>query len=583
MPNVARQFVVGDRVPGTKWVVQAKLGEGGMGVVYGVVKDPGIEGAMKVMLPPFAKNPAFVARFLSEARLLAKLRHPNIVQVIDFDQLADGAPFVVMERLQGRTLRAAMRAMQNKGGISPSLAYEIVRQLCEGLHSAHSRDPRIIHRDVKPENVFVHVAASETVLIKLLDFGIATVASGKQERQALGTPRYMAPELLLGQPASPQSDIYSAALVLYQMLTGRFPWDVDLQSTSAMAHAHLQMSPEPPSRFAPWLPPVVDGCIVQALAKDPAARPHSAYEFSARLCLLQFVGDARSKDAVDVNTTAPTLATLADAIGELTGNDAMDTLQGMTPPPVDGASLEFAPPGILGATEPVASLPSFSTSSVARGAAATTRPHATVDRLSTTPTMLPITTRVPTHGTAEIYPIEAYGGAASAVPIHAFPTHPEVTAATEPPPMNTPMVSATTALQGPANTSTRSQSLNVLSVFALTVACGLTLVEWSQRAHPLAPPSRSDGMPPKVPTSDQTEAVPSAAPAPRNDLATSIRSPGPAKPPKPASPSVKPRLPKSAWRTWEPPPPPVPSASAQASPDDGRDLLNLPVETARRP
>jgi eukaryotic-like serine/threonine-protein kinase len=289
------KFDIGDRVPGTKWVVQTKLGEGGMGVVYGVVKEPGIEGAMKAMLPHFSRNAAFVARFLGEARLLTKLKHPNIVQIIDFDQLADGTPFVVMERLQGRTLRAALRAMRDRGGITTSLAYEIIRQLCDGLHCAHSHDPRIVHRDVKPENIFVHAASSDTVLIKLLDFGIATVQGGKEDRQALGTPRYMAPELLLGESASPQADIYSAALVLYQMLTGRFPWNVDIQNTSAMAHAHLKLEPAPPSRYAPRIPPAVDECVLQALSKDPKARPPSAYEFAARLCLLQFVRDSRRR------------------------------------------------------------------------------------------------------------------------------------------------------------------------------------------------------------------------------------------------------------------------------------------------
>ncbi|MBV9947833.1 MAG: serine/threonine protein kinase, partial [Myxococcales bacterium] len=220
----APRFSIGQRVGSSRWVVQETLGEGGMGVVYAVTKEPGIEGALKVMRPAFARTPELVARFLDEARLLVRLRHPNIVQILDFDQLPDGTPFVVMERLHGRTLHAALRAVRDGGGVTPALAYEIIRQLCEGLHCAHTHDPCIVHRDVKPENIFVHFAASDHVVIKLIDFGIATILGGPTERLAFGTPRYMAPEILKGEAASPQADIYSTALVLYQMLSGRFPW-----------------------------------------------------------------------------------------------------------------------------------------------------------------------------------------------------------------------------------------------------------------------------------------------------------------------------------------------------------------------
>jgi serine/threonine protein kinase len=274
-----------------------------MGVVYGVVNESGVEGAMKVMLPSLVKAPEIVARFFQEARLLATLKHPNIVRIIDFDRLADGTPFVVMERLKGRTLGKALRALRESGGLTPSLAYEIIRQLCEGLHFAHSHDPPIVHRDVKPENVFVHAASTDTVLIKLIDFGIAAVMDGSELARALGTPRYMAPELLAGEPASPQSDIYSVALLLYQMLTDRFPWDADIQSAAAMASAHLKLEPAPPSRYAAWIPSAVDECLLQALAKDPKARPSSAHEFSANLCVLQFVNDSRSKSVIDIDST----------------------------------------------------------------------------------------------------------------------------------------------------------------------------------------------------------------------------------------------------------------------------------------
>jgi serine/threonine protein kinase len=271
--------------------------------VYGVVNEFGVEGAMRVTPPSSVRNPEAASRFLQEARLLARLKHPNIVRIIDFARLADGTPFVVMERLKGRTLDVARRALRASGGVTPSLSYEIIRQLCEGLHFAHSHDPPIVHRDVKPENVFVHVASASTVLIKLIDFGIAAVIDGKDLARALGTPRYMAPELLLGEPASPQSDIYSTALLLYEMLTDRFPWDSDIQTASAMANAHLRLEPAPPSRYAPFIPSAVDECLMQALAKDPKARPSSAHELSTSLCVLQFVNDRSTKTDIDVDST----------------------------------------------------------------------------------------------------------------------------------------------------------------------------------------------------------------------------------------------------------------------------------------
>jgi serine/threonine protein kinase len=359
MPRDAREFVVGDRVPGTKWVVRGKLGEGGMGLVLDVVKEPGIPGAMKVMLPDFAKRPEFVARFFDEVRLLAQLRHPNIVQVFDFDQLDDGTPYVVMERLLGVTLRAGLRNLRERGTpISAKLIYEVTRQLCEGLFRAHSNTPAIVHRDVKPENIFFHQPEFADTIVKVIDFGIAAVLDGTRDRRVFGTPRHMAPEQLRGEAVSPATDVYAAALVLYELLTGRFPWEVDLRDELALVEAHLHRPPEPPSTYTRWVPPLVDQWILRALCKHPKNRPQDAYEFIAKLYQLQFVNDGTSDSVVDINTTAPTLASLAEAVEEAIGaqtnlNDSVETSRSMTPPPIEGASLEVAPSELAGNTDPM--------------------------------------------------------------------------------------------------------------------------------------------------------------------------------------------------------------------------------------
>jgi serine/threonine protein kinase len=410
MPRDPREFEVGDRVPGTKWVVRGKLGEGGMGLVLDVVKEPGILGAMKIMLPSFAKRPEFVTRFFDEVRLLAQLRHPHIVQVFDYDQLDDGTPYVVMERLIGVTLRAGLRNLRAKGTpISAKLTYEITRQLCEGLFRAHSNTPAIVHRDVKPENIFFHQPEFADTIVKVIDFGIAAVLDGTRDRRVFGTPRHMAPEQIRGEVVTPATDVYAAALVLYELLTGRFPWDIDLRNELALVQAHLHGSPAPASQYTRWVPTGVDEWIVRALSKDPRDRPRDAYEFIAKLYELQFVNDGTSDSVVDINTTAPTLACLAEAVQDVIGartrvNDSSETYRGMTSPPIEGPSIEPAPPDLAaGMTDPMRT-PNFSSQTRERAALASTQVPSGVDRLGPTRTAIPWTRPVPKNDTSVLSP-----------------------------------------------------------------------------------------------------------------------------------------------------------------------------------
>jgi eukaryotic-like serine/threonine-protein kinase len=341
VPVDLNHLAVGAPVPGTKWVVCGTLGEGGMGRVLEVVKEPGIRGAMKIIRPDIGGRPDFVARFLNEVRLLANLEHRNIVRVFDFDRIDDHTPFVVMELLVGGTLRQVMRA--HGRALPAPIAYEIMRQACDGLDRAHSAIPSVVHRDFKPENVFLHGPAGDQPVVKIMDFGLATLADGERDHGLFGTPRYMSPEQLRGERVTPRCDIYAAALVLYEMLTGRLPWDFGVVR---FEDAHLMLPPPPPSRFAPWIPASVDAHILSALAKNAATRPRDAFAFMAKLYELQWAEGPSSP--VDIRTTAPTLATLAHVFqgGDLRGDVSSEgTYRGMTPPPVEGRSLEVAPPG----------------------------------------------------------------------------------------------------------------------------------------------------------------------------------------------------------------------------------------------
>jgi eukaryotic-like serine/threonine-protein kinase len=404
-------FVIGERIPGTKYVLCGVLGKGGMGTVYEVVKEPGIRGAMKVMHPTMVARPDCVARFFDEVRLLAKLRHKNIVAVYDFDTLGDGTPYLVMEKLEGETLRSTLRkSARSKQGFPARGAYEVIRQTCEGLYRAHTRSSPVVHRDIKPENLFLNqLPGSDEVAVKVLDFGVAALVDSNGARGQFGTPKYMAPEQFRGEPATPSSDLYAVALVLYEMLTGRLPWDAETDVD--VCRAHMSLDPAPPSRFAPWVPKSIDELVLRGLARDQVQRLHSVFAFASQLYELQWVDDGHSR-VQDVNTTAPTLPALVAAFEEdrvelASGSSGHDTFRGMTPPPIEGASLEIIPydDTVMPRETIQVESPRFSPASIARAMAGSTKippSKPSFDRSASTPEMLPLTRPVPKYDTEPI-------------------------------------------------------------------------------------------------------------------------------------------------------------------------------------
>jgi serine/threonine protein kinase len=309
-PN-ALELVVGKRVGGTDWVLEGTLGRGGMAVVLAVVKElAGIRGAMKVPHAELIAGRGASSRFLEEARLYTSLKHPHIVSVIDCGMLDNGLPFTVMERLRGRTLRDVMRGQHAGGrGLRAAIAHEVVCALCDALHRLHAHS--VVHRDVKPENIFIHevegVAGRGTV--KLLDLGLAGQA-GLRRKVLTGTPRYMAPEQIRGEAATAQSDQYSVALVLYEMLTGRLPWSVDVANVEAMMEVHLKTAPMPLSQLCAWVPRAVNEAVLRALAKEPTKRLPSILDFGRAIGELESCSDSPQEES-DVCITAPTAPTLA--------------------------------------------------------------------------------------------------------------------------------------------------------------------------------------------------------------------------------------------------------------------------------
>jgi serine/threonine-protein kinase len=251
--------------------IQSLLGTGGMASVYrGFDHNLRRPVAIKV-LSNLATQPDFTARFRQEARLIAGLRHPNIVQVYDFGE-HDGLIYMVQELLPGPTLQQWLRDLVARGERpTRDHALMIVAQLAGALDAAHAAG--IIHRDVKPANAIWN---TDSALV-LTDFGIAKNIQLPDLTQAglvIGTPDYLSPEQAKGQPLTPSSDIYSLGVVLYELLAGRLPFIAGTALGVAMSHIHD--APPPLRSLRPDLPVAVEALVQQALAKDPSVRFRTA-------------------------------------------------------------------------------------------------------------------------------------------------------------------------------------------------------------------------------------------------------------------------------------------------------------------
>ncbi len=267
-------MVGGAQVLADRYRLEERVASGGMGTVFAATDERlHRRVAVKVLKEDLAGDARFVERFRREARAAAALTHPNVATVFDFGD-HDAAPFIVMELVEGRDLA---RVLREDGPLPPDRARRIAAQLCTALAHAHAAG--LVHRDVKPANVIV--GASDRV--QVTDFGIARAAGDSsltQTGSVLGSAHYMAPEQASGAPVTAAADVYSAGIVLYEMLTGSLPFTGD--SALAVAMRHVSDEVPPPSELNRGVPPVLDDLVARATAKDPGARP-AAEEAAATL------------------------------------------------------------------------------------------------------------------------------------------------------------------------------------------------------------------------------------------------------------------------------------------------------------
>lgn len=266
------RFDIGEVIDG-RYRVLAPLAAGGMGEVFKVEHiSLGKQFALKIMLSGLKARPELVERFKLEAMAASRIGHPNIVDVSDLGQTADGVIYFVMELLNGRTVSDLL---EREGAQSPLRTIDLGRQIAEALAAAHRH--QIVHRDLKPDNVMLIERAGVGEAIKVLDFGIARVerktASDTAVGQVLGTPAYMSPEQARGLAVDARSDIYSLGLILHELLTGEPTFTGDSAHMVMLKHVEAR-----PPRLPSTVPPALVGLIDAMLQKEPARRPQSMPE-----------------------------------------------------------------------------------------------------------------------------------------------------------------------------------------------------------------------------------------------------------------------------------------------------------------
>ncbi len=270
--------LVGTTLDG-RYTIDKKLGEGGMGVVYLATHAIiGKKCAVKVLRGELSGETEVAERFTQEARAAAAIGNEHIIEITDFGQLPDGAAYFVMEFLDGQALQDLLEEEEKA---ADDRVLHIIVQCCDALSAAHNID--VVHRDLKPDNIFLITKSGDSDFVKILDFGIAKVAreSGRLTRTGVifGTPQYMSPEQAAGTNIDARTDVYSLGIIMYEMLTGHVPFEAD--TFMGVLTKHLYEEPIPPRRL---VPPVdisqsTESVVLKAIAKKPEKRYQSMAEF----------------------------------------------------------------------------------------------------------------------------------------------------------------------------------------------------------------------------------------------------------------------------------------------------------------
>ncbi len=257
-----------ERVLDGRYALEALVGSGGMADVYRA-KDQLLERtvAVKILHQQYENDTEFITRFQREAKAAARITHPNIVNVYDVG-VAEGRHYIVMEYVPGRTLKERIK---EEGPVPVPQALQIARQIAGALAQAHANN--LVHCDIKPHNILVMPDGN----VKVADFGIAravTESTMTYNDNIMGSVHYFSPEQARGTMITPKSDVYSLGVLLYEMLSGRIPFDGN--TAVSIARKHLEEDPQPLHMIASGIPPVVEALVTRMMAKDPAQRPDSS-------------------------------------------------------------------------------------------------------------------------------------------------------------------------------------------------------------------------------------------------------------------------------------------------------------------
>ena len=325
---------VGERLG--KYEIRGTLGRGAMGVVYDGW-DPAIERRVAIKTVRLLREDSDaeaeegLARFRREAQAAGRLQHPNIVGVFDYGETAEFA-YLVMEFVNGRTLKSVLDA-QERFPI-PEVA-RVMEELLDALQYSHEHG--VVHRDIKPANMIL----TRDARVKVADFGVARIESSSmtQVGTVIGTPAYMSPEQLAGQPVDSRSDIYSAGVVLYQLLTGDRPYHGN--NLTSIYHQALNSEPVPPSKLAMTVPPAFDPVVARAMAKRPQERYATAAQFAAA------IGAAATEQSAAATSAEPD-ATVVSRPGQPAPTPAVNRARPAAPPPPSGPSTTAPAPAHTG-------------------------------------------------------------------------------------------------------------------------------------------------------------------------------------------------------------------------------------------
>ncbi|MFD3503337.1 protein kinase [Streptomyces sp. NPDC058676] len=345
----------GRALAGGRYQLRDLLGEGGMASVhlaYDAVLDRQV--AVKTLHTELGREQAFRERFRREAQAVAKLTHTNIVSVFDTGEDAlDGTtmPYIVMEYVEGQPLGSVLNADVRQYGAMPAdKALKITADVLAALEISHEMG--LVHRDIKPGNVMM----TKRGVVKVMDFGIARamqsgVTSMTQTGMVVGTPQYLSPEQALGRGVDARSDLYSVGIMLFQLVTGRLPFDAD--SPLAIAYAHVQEEPVAPSSINRALPPSVDALIARALKKNPNERFPSA----------EAMRDECLRVAASFHAAAPSIVPGAPTqSGAGVGSAVFPPVDQATPGPMGNVQTPYQPaptPNPYGTPQPSAPSPAY--------------------------------------------------------------------------------------------------------------------------------------------------------------------------------------------------------------------------------